>query len=167
MAKGVIRADIAYDFAKNKAVQKYIRELPGKFTAALERRLKAEVVQPLKRQLQTEPRPAVLPFTFATAKSRRWYFANKVKGKKGGRYVRTHKFTRGWDVRVITADNAVALSINNPEKATKYITGKRQVPGHRITGWRRHDSVYNPFIKLARKSAVKAVKDILAARKSV
>lgn len=167
MANNLIRAEVIYDYAKNKRVQKFIRELPKQFPKAVEKRLNKEIVTPLKRELQTEPRPAVLPFAFATEKSRRWYFANKVKGKRGGRYVRTHKFSRGWVARIVISDNAVALSINNPEKATKYITGKRQVPGHRITGWYKHEAIFGRHVKKAKKAAVAGVRDVLASRKGV
>jgi hypothetical protein len=165
MANATIRSTIIYDYAKNKRVAKFIREFPASFPAVFQRRLENEVATPLLEQLQTEPQPAVLPFGFETEKSRRWYFANKVpKGKKGGRYIRTHAFVKGWKATITINDNAVALTIRNPYKATKFITGDRQVRGHRITGWQKHAIIYGKALKPAKKAAIAAVKDILATR---
>lgn len=165
MANSLVRSTIIYDYEKNRRVQKFIRSFPDKFPAAMKKRLEADVIPPLVAQLQVEPREAVHPWQFQTAKSRAWYFANKVpKGSKGGRYVRTHAFVRGWRGRVSVGDNAVTMSISNPAPQTKFITGKRQVIGHAITGWQKHENVYARAIKPAKKAAIAACRDIIAGR---
>ena len=119
----------------------------------------------IKRILAQEPPPAKHPFQFATAKSRRWYFA-AVRGKipgvtintDGTRYVRTGGLSAAWDVRVDEDRRGVTIVVDNPTRAAVYVGGsmsltnpsraaRRQVPGHRNTGWPLWVSVLNPLME--------------------
>lgn len=80
---------------------------------------------------------------FATPKSRRWYFANKVeKGSKGGHYERTLDLMRAWYVRLDRRSVENFLRIGNSEPYAGHVYGRgnalsayNQVPGHALTGW--------------------------------
>lgn len=93
-------------------------------------------------ELRYYPRPAVLPFQFATPKSRRWYFWAVRTGRiktSNGRYQRSGALGAGWQVSLFFSDSAVGMAVRNPRKEVKYVTGKRQVPGHANTGWPKHE----------------------------
>ena len=112
-------------------------------------------------ELRYYPRPAVHPFAFATAKSRRWYFWAVRTGKiktVGGRYQRTGALASGWQVNVFFSDGAVGMSVSNKRKEVKYVTGKRQVPGHANTGWPKHEAT----IDFWRKASIDVVDQTIA-----
>jgi hypothetical protein len=99
-------------------------------------------------QAQVYPASAKLPFAFATEKSRRWYFA-AVQGRiagvtiptSGGRYARTRGLANSFYARTIKEQGVFLIEFGTTYPASIYVLGtfdgrrKRQVPGHRNTGW--------------------------------
>lgn len=120
----------------------FLEAFPGLLEDELTAAFDSQIKPFLLDELRYYPRPAVLPFEFATAKSRRWYFWAVRTGlikTSTGRYQRTGDLARGWRVDIVFGDGAVALSVGNKRKEVKYVTGKRQVPGHANTGWPKHE----------------------------
>lgn len=114
----------------------------------------------LLAELQFEPRPSVHPFEFATPKSRRWYFWALSEGKiptDGTRYKRTHMLSQAWKVGLTVGDNSIAFFAENKRKEEKFVSGKRQVPGHRTTGWPLHGDTIMKWKPIARDVVTKAV----------
>jgi hypothetical protein len=96
--------------------------------------------------LVTEPRAPSLPFVWSNdpvknAKARRWYFANKVKGKGGGRYVRTHGLVNNWKVEAAATGSGAILTVSNSTPGLDYVQGPKQVPSHHDSGWAQYDDV--------------------------
>lgn len=100
-------------------------------------------VRRVKPEITTyPPRLPSLPFKWsndpaADNRARRWYFANKVKGRKGGRYKRTGALGRSWQFIMETSNFAGTYRIQSLTRAAIFVQGNRQVPSHRQTGWSR------------------------------
>lgn len=113
-----------------------IRTLPIRAQREFRRELQTQIKPAVEQDVQTfvapYPGPAVHPFQFATAKSRRWYFANF---KQRGPYVRSMKLFQSWSVRVSSTIRQDLITIQNLRPESKFVYGPRQVPGHRRTGW--------------------------------
>jgi hypothetical protein len=90
------------------------------------------------------PPPAVLPFAFATEKSRRYYFAVIVGKNKGkGRYVRTNRLKQSFFMKLLNTQRGVEFILGSDTDIAKWVVDsfdkrrRYQVPGHAITGWQR------------------------------
>lgn len=119
-----------------QAQRETIQTAPGKMGDYIATVVKPEVESLVQSRLAPYPGPAVLPFEFATVKSRRWYFANRVpSGSKKGRYQRTGDLAQEWIVEVDRRRNEGFMSVRNTDPAAIYIFGNRQVSGHARTGW--------------------------------
>jgi hypothetical protein len=113
---------------------------PALMKTAFERTVKRSIRR-VKPEITTYPaRLPSLPFKWsndpaADARARRWYFANKVKGRKGGRYKRTGGLAKSWQFVLETTNFAGAYRIQNMYRGAVFVQGFRQVPSHRQTGW--------------------------------
>ena len=86
------------------------------------------------------PNEAVLPFEFATDKSRRFYFAVIVPRHGGrGRYQRTGGLQQSWTVERSRGKGVYRATLSSSKTWAQFVVGnlmkQRQVPGHRRTGW--------------------------------
>lgn len=134
----MIRADVLFDFDRLNALAEFYAAYPDLALDTVRDAFHRSVRAPFLDELRTTPPPAKHPFAFATPKSRRWYFYAIHAGlirTSGGRYQRTGALAAGWRVDITLGDDAVVLSAANPVRSQKWVTGKRQVPGHRNTGW--------------------------------
>lgn len=101
---------------------------------AMQWELRPAVKKDVMDVLAPYPGPVVHPFEFATAKSRRYYFA-VILPKNGGAYVRTMLLFNSWSVDLIYGIDNDRLFIYNAQTYSKYVYGPRQVKGHFNTGW--------------------------------
>jgi hypothetical protein len=76
-------------------------------------------------------------FRFATARSRRWYFANH-----DGKYQRTGALGKAWKARLSITRAGFSVAVSNSANAASYVYGPRQVPGHADTGWPQADDLF-------------------------
>ncbi len=120
--------------------QQALKNAPGIMATLTKRRTQRSTSRLLKA-LQVEPENLPdLPFVWSynpekQNRARRWYFANVVKGKGGGRYQRTHKLAKSWKILVkVDANGGMIEAVNNAPGAD-YVIGDRQVPSHYLTGW--------------------------------
>lgn len=98
--------------------------------------------------LTTEPRLPTLPFVWSydgaeDARLRRAYFKTLPKGRRGGRYVRTHQLVKNWiTVGRSTRDGAEA-SVSNDTPFLDTVQGPDNVqyPSHKDSGWAQYDDV--------------------------
>lgn len=122
-----------------KAVREVGRTAPGKMGVYVRTVALPQVRREVKRRFGVDPGPVSRPFIFATARSRRHYFA-MMRGKLP--YRRTGKTQRAWDARADLRQAEGMFIVYNPEPHSVYvygpgglITNRRQVPGHKRTGW--------------------------------
>jgi hypothetical protein len=90
------------------------------------------------------PERGLNKFRFATAKSRRWYFANH-----DGKYQRTGALGKAWSARLSVTRAGFSVAVANASNIAQFVydgEGLRQVPGHADTGWQNVDDA---FITLA------------------
>lgn len=127
---------IRYDVSVPYDVLDAVEELPRRAEATFGNLLDTQVKQPLQNTVTDlfgqYPGPAVHPFQFATAKSRRWFFANI------GHYTRKGKPPLGWTVNIDLRRTGSELIIFNQWTNSIFVYGgvtQRQVPGHARTGW--------------------------------
>ena len=117
--------------------------------------------------LKTEPRLPTLPFIWSNDpvkqnRARRWYFANKVKGRVGGRHIRTHALIRKWKVVAGSLSGGSVITVSNDMPGLDYVQGPLQVPSHRDSGWVQYDDVLLKVEKKANDSLIDAWFDILS-----
>lgn len=107
--------------------------------------LQRDALVMVKTKIAPYPGPSVHPFEFATERSKRWYFANLAEGKiptDGKRYKRQHNLENAWEVKMDRRGLNTFMTINNSAPYAVFVYGpgvlittRRQVPGHRRTGW--------------------------------
>jgi hypothetical protein len=121
------------------AKREVIRKAPGEMGLYARRVIQPRLNTEVQRRIVPYPGRVSKPFEFATDKSRRYYFASR-KGRLP--YRRTGRLKRGWQVRIDLRRNEGLISIYNLEPYAVYVygpgflrTSRRQVPGHKRTGW--------------------------------
>lgn len=150
----MIRSSIITDLTAFDNLDLFLEAFPNLFEDSVRSIFDAYIAPGMLSELRYYPGPAKLPFEFATAKSKRYYFYAVRKGiikTSGGRYVRTGALAAGWKAEITIDDNAIAISASNNAKAARFVTGKRQVPGHQNTGWPRHDATIDFWRDAARE----------------
>ena len=163
----MIRTELLADFSTLDNLSRFAGYFATQVAAPAKAAFNTQVAPGLLADLRFEPPPAIHPFVFATPKSRRWYFWALSEGKistDGSRYKRTHMLSQAWKVGLTVGDNAIAMFAANPRKETKFVTGKRQVPGHRNSGWPLHDTTIKKWQPIARDVVTKAVKQWVMAQ---
>jgi len=77
----------------------------------------------------------------ANARARRWWFwaiAQGIVQTAGGHYRRTNKIAESWEFFATTSPDGIEIIANNDAPGSEFLYGsqsRRQVPGHRSTGW--------------------------------
>lgn len=105
------------------------------------RQTKAIIEPQWLSEAQYYPPPAKLPFQFGSEKSRNYYFAVIVKGRRGGRYVRTKQLQQSFFMRFLQSQRGIEFTFGTDSDIAKHVVGSfdrqrnLQVPGHRNTGW--------------------------------
>jgi hypothetical protein len=144
----------------NLNIQKSDETLEDQFESYLQRvgvtvqKALTDSQRPLVQALANYPRPAVLPFQFATPKSRRYYFwmiSQGMVNTDGQRYIRSNRYKRSWETNVTSGKGVYTLELSNRWKASKFVGGdltfdkakaeRAQVAGHRRTGWQLSSQV--------------------------
>lgn len=160
----MIRAEILYDIRPVYEAQLFIQAFPSLLEETVIAAFNRDIKPGFLKELQYEPPPAKLPFEFETEKSRRYYFWAVRIGKiktANGRYVRTHKLSRGWDVGISADDEMIVMSAQNRRKYEKYVTGPRQVKGHRNTGWPLRQQIVDFWTDAALETTLQTVDQLL------
>ena len=164
----MIRAEILYDIRPVYEAQLFIQAFPNLLEDTVIAAFNRDIKPGFLKELQYEPPAAKLPFEFETAKSRRYYFWAVRSGKiktANGRYVRTHKLSRGWDVGISADDELIVMSAQNRRKYEKYVTGPRQVKGHRNTGWPLRQQIVAFWTDAALETTMRTVDQLLTSGK--
>lgn len=136
------------------------RELPTRAKRTFNREIETVVQPELQRHVKdlvvVAPGPVVHPFAFATARSRRAFFATKGFGR-GVPTRRTNAIINAWTIEVTRAGEKSYIILTNTNPASQYVYGtayQRQVPGHRATGWGRD---LRPALALIQERAVELI----------
>lgn len=132
------------DLALVDALAEAAPKAPDVMSAYVESTVKPAIQQRVDTTVALYP-PQRIPWGngFATDKSRRWYFANRVpRGSRGGSYARTGDLAKAWVVRIDRRSKEEIIRVANTDPAAGYVYGPgnalasfRQVPGHALTGW--------------------------------
>lgn len=134
-------ATLSPDLAVIDALREVTPRLPDVAAQYFSQTVKPALEAKVAATVAVYPGPVVHPFEFATDKSRRWYFANKVRsGGKGGEYARTGDLGKAWIVQIDRRSKDSFITIRNTDPAAGFVYGsgsQRQVPGHAATGWGR------------------------------
>lgn len=143
----MIRIQTTLDIDILYAYRDLFSRLPKFAPKAFNRQL-TKSKQKLERKLRVAPNALPnLPFIWSydpvkQNRALRWYFANKVpKGSKGGRYKRTGKLLRAWEIKSIITPDSVTVTAQNNAPGADYVIGDRQVPTHYETGWGQQDEI--------------------------
>lgn len=136
---------VTYDKDVLDAVRSDIANAPRSIKTYMEKTVPAIIRKDLT-PIVTEPRAPSLPFVWSydpvkNRRAQRWYFKNKAKGDKGGRYVRTHGLINNWKVTTGGTGDGAILTISNDTLGLEYVQGARQVPSHHDSGWAQYDDV--------------------------
>lgn len=136
---------LTYDKDIVDLVASQVKEAPSALRAYAEK-VVPRLIRRILTPLYTEPRTPTLPFVWSydpvkQARARRWYFANKVKGNRGGRYVRTHALVNNWKVVGAASKDGAILTVSNDTPGLDYVQGPRQVPSHHDSGWAQYDEI--------------------------
>lgn len=140
-----MRFTLTYDKDVLDAIRSEIARAPQTIQIFAEKTI-PNLIQKELKPLTTEPRNPDLPFIWSTdpvkqGRARRWYFANKVRGRTGGRYVRTHQLVRNWKTTVGKLRDGTVINVSNDTPGLDYVQGPLQVPSHRDSGWAQYDDV--------------------------
>lgn len=126
---------LVFDDAALKQLQAAIADSPRRFLEVISRDVLPAAQRRVDTVLNTVPGAVKLPFTFATAKSRRYYFATHQPP-----YQRTGKSQRWKLVMQARSGELVEIYLENPMSYAPYLFGNpaggQQTPGHARTGWR-------------------------------
>lgn len=138
----MIRMRYTGDESELLAMREAALSSPQRLNAIVNQRIIPAAQKQVDARLNKAPGKVKYPFEFATAKSRRWYFANRMPP-----YRRTGQSLQ-WRLRLMVIDGQTFRIVSQePHAAAKYVFGPRQVPGHRNTGWPDANLV---FIELGR-----------------
>lgn len=156
---------LTYDEDILEAIRADIEAAPKTIQIFAEKTIPKLLEKELK-PLTTEPRQPDLPFVWSTdpvkqGRARRWYFANKVRGNRGGRHVRTHELVRKWKVAVGAFRNGTIISVSNDMPGLDFVQGPRQVPSHRDSGWAQYDDILLKAEEKANDTLIEGWFDIL------
>ena len=147
----MINSSVIRETRGSDTLNAFLEAFPGYLQEEISDAFNSQIKPFFLDELRYYPRPAVLPFQFATAKSKRWYFWAVRTGKiktSNGRYQRTGDLGRAWKVDIFFGDGAVGMSVANKRKEVKWVTGKRQVPGHALI-WPKHEQTIDFWRKAA------------------
>lgn len=132
-------AGVAIDTAWLDQIRAAAEALPEVMARYARRDLRPFVSQAVDRTLRREPGPVVYPFQFhedpqVDAKMRRAYFATDGFGH-GIPYRRTRRYVHSWHVRADYTDTLSGITLTSDSPVSEFVGGRRQLPGHRRTGW--------------------------------
>ncbi len=98
--------------------------------------------------LTTEPRLPTLPFVWSydgaeNARLRAAYMKTIPRGKRGGRYVRTHQLVKNWIAAGRKTSDGAEASVGNDTPYLETVQGPDTVryPSHADSGWAQYDEV--------------------------
>lgn len=153
--------EATFDFSAIIDQQQDIKNLPQVFeSATLKTAIDVEQTY-LPRLQATPPERGSEKFRFATAKSRRKWFAmianNEVR-TDGQHYIRTGGYVQSWRVEFEQVGNEYRIELFNTTPAAKYIGGERQVPGHADTGWIKYHPYLDEVAEFSNRRFYEAVK---------
>lgn len=129
------------------------RNLPRVFPAALEGEMRP-LERDLLADLQEMPGP-IKPGVFRRLATRKQLIAVMIKLRKradwnpnGGHYRRSGRFVRAWKIELIKGLNG-GLQVTNDSGIEPFVTGVRQQPFHKDTGWYESQNIFDRYRKRA------------------
>ncbi len=126
-----------------------------RFKTLLRTDVKPEVLRDVVDLMAPYPGGVKYPFEFATAKSRRAFFATKGFGR-GIPTQRTNQLHDSWDVQITDRNATSFVKVVNLKPYSKFVYAPRQVPGHFNTGW---GGEFNSAIPLVEEHAEELIID--------
>lgn len=128
-------------------VKRLARDLPRVFPQALKQELRG-VQRQLLEALQEEPGRPKYPIRWASEKQRRFVMA-LLRRRGTLPYKRSGRFVRAWKVELVAEGFDGQLVVSNDSGIEQFITGVRQQPFHKDTGWYKSADVIETYRKKA------------------
>ncbi len=126
------------DFSAIRLSRTLAQAAPGKMGDYVAATVRPASIQQVNQTFAIYPGPVMRPFVFASALSRRWFFANFPSGSTRNGYL-----AESWEVQFDRRANDGFLVIRNTANEAIYTFGNRQVQGHANTGWGTNFDRYN------------------------
>lgn len=146
----MISTAVLYNEADLFAIGARIEQLPDLYQRLIRDVFWSDIAPGLLAELRYYPQQVKHPFEFATDRSRRYWFAVLMKRYPNG-YIRTGRLREGWTVNVDFFEGDVVMSAGNRTRYQKWVTGVRQVPGHRNSGWPLSTPIFQQYRDIAKE----------------
>lgn len=150
----MILTEVVQDFSNTQRLARSYQTFEPRFARNVRADFNQYIRLGLLAQLRRTPAKVHYPIEWASEKQRRWYFANADQIP----YQRTGKLAAGWRTDITVSDAAIVFSILNKVKYERYVSGSRQQPFHRNTGWPLHADVFNAWRPRVREVVFNAAK---------
>lgn len=159
----LINASVLFDFRVINNLEAFMTVYPELAIEAARDSFNKAIKPHLLSELRYMPPKVHHPFVWTTERQRRAYFATDGFGA-GIPYKRSGRMVAGWKVDVLMGDGSVVMSASNKARALKYVTGKRQQPGHVASGWPKHKETINFWAQAAKEEVGKALNQLVNQR---
>lgn len=135
----MIRASFEFDKSILIDAQKHIVNSPKLLQRAMKRR-ESRLRQLTLKIVKVEPRPAVHPIRWTSARQRRFVMA-KLREENNLPYQRTGKLINSYDAKFKFDADGGTFMVENTSPIAQYVIGDSQQKFHDITGWRKLEDV--------------------------
>lgn len=159
----LINTEILFDTRAIDNLDAFIEAYPELATETARDTFNAVIKTPLLSELRYQPPKVYYPFVWTTEKQRRAFFATNGFGK-GIPYNRTSEMVNKWKVDVFISDGAVIMSASNKSNKVKWVTGKKQQPGHFASGWPKHKETLSFWAQATKEEVSKALNKLVNQR---
>lgn len=159
----LVNASVLFDFAAIDNLAAFVDAYPELAAETAKDTFNAVIKPHVLHELQYMPPKVHYPFVWTTEKQRRAFFATNGFGN-GIPYRRTGGMVNAWKVDITINDGTVIMSASNKNKAVKYVTGKKQQPGHVASGWPKHKETLNFWAVAAKEEVSKALRTLVNGR---
>lgn len=162
-----VRVDPLFDYSAIDAFTEFVEAFPELAAEVVGDAFQREIEPGLLEELRTYPGPSLnslnssLPFKWSEdpekdARGRRWWFANFQEGRE-----RTGALAAAYEVDTLIGDGTVFMSVRNNNKGYKWVKGKRQIPGHKRTGWQLDKPTIDFWAEATKEVIYDAVIDLV------
>lgn len=156
----LVNSEVLFDTGAIDNLADFITAYPELATETARDTFNTLIKPPLLNELHYMPPKVHYPFVWASAKQRKFVMA-MLRRTNNLPYHRTGGMVNAWKVDILISDGTVIMSASNKAKATKYVTGKQQQPGHVASGWPKHKETLSFWGQAAKEEVGKALHSLV------